>query len=127
MLRLVQLVIDELPLRVSLYKNDRTPKWSDTLAMYTLADFSGYSGFIAITGWSPPAMLGERAKITAAACNWAHNGGPTDNFIYGVVVTDNAGGFVWAERFSGAPITVTPATPNVGYVPVLTDTAEYPG
>jgi hypothetical protein len=125
--KVLQLIVDHLPMRGSLYKNDRFPKIGDTLAMYTLADFSGYSGPQLIGPWTGPIWSDERSKLVAPALNWAHNGGPVDNFIYGAIWTALDGTLMFAQRHPKAPVPLTPANPTISYVPVLTDTAEYPG
>lgn len=123
----LQLVKDHLTLRASLYKNDRTPKESDTIGLYTIADFSGYPGPLTIGPWAGPDAQTDWVKMTAPALAWLHNGGPVDNLIYGVVWTTLAGDFFAAERLARAPVVMDPARPNLQYVPVLTNTAEYPG
>jgi hypothetical protein len=86
---------------VRLFQNDRNPDRSDVAAMYNEATFSGYPGAVQITAWSAPALLTHVSTITGAVVNYAQDGGPFGNFIFGYYVTDGAGLLICAERRTG--------------------------
>jgi len=95
------------PYKMGLYKNNWTPADTDTIAAVTPADFSGYAGLQNLTSWTAAAWVSPRAVSTRAALQWTHNGGATNNDIYGYYVVDQAGNLAWAERYSGAPVTMS--------------------
>lgn len=111
------------------YRNDRYPRFTDLVSAYAEADFSGYSGAQILGTWSSPAISAQRAITTAAAVTWNHNGGPTNNLIYGVCWVDGANNLLFAERDPRAPIPVSNVPPftTYAYTPRLSDTTEYPG
>lgn len=98
-------VSDNLLKRIRLFKNNHTPVNGDTAAAYTEADFSGYSGFQALT-WAAAVINGSvQGEIDATQVTWTHNGGATSNTVYGIYVTDAADVLTYAERFP-APVTM---------------------
>jgi len=94
------------PYKIGLYKNNWTPANEDTISAVTPADFSGYSGLQNLNAWSSATWITPRATAAHAAVSWTHNGGGTNNDIYGYYVVDGAGNLAWAERYSGAPVTM---------------------
>jgi hypothetical protein len=114
-----------VPLKVGLFKNDRTPRVGDTIAAYTEADFSGYAGRKDAVGWTAPIMSGGHAVSQANSLSWRQNGGATSNNIYGVFYVDAAGDLLFAERDPRAPVLVDPDHRGYTFRPVLTDTSEF--
>lgn len=112
---------------VQLFKNDRTPRPTDTAAMYTAADFSGYVGPQALVGWVPPFIAAGRALTFSAALQWRHNGGGVDNNIYGVFILDDGGDLWWAERDPRAPVLISPANRDYFYVARFAESSEFSG
>jgi len=90
--------------RVGLYQNDYTPHLTTVLANIVECTFSGYAGRLLTYSWSAPAMVGIYARSVAHDLLWTHNGGPVENFVYGYFVVDQAGLYVWAERFCPRPL-----------------------
>ena len=125
--RFLNEVLAAVPLRAGLFKNDRTPKPADVIGDYTEADFSGYDGVKNLTAWTAAVTIAGHGSSSANGVTWTHNGGPTDNLIYGVFVIDNTGALVWAERNPFGPVLVRPANPVFSYSPVFVDTTEYAG
>lgn len=123
----LQTYVQNTSLLVWPYKNDRQPTADDTLSLYFEADFSGYDGPVPLTSWGSPYLSNGRCFINSAPVAWLHNGGPTDNMIFGIVCVDGLGNLVYAERDPRAPVLVDPAHPNYGYRPILTDAVEFPG
>lgn len=106
-------------LTLKLFKNDHVPAFTDTLADYTEANFSGYS-FGAALAWGAAFINGSNAgEIDAAMITETHNGGPTSNLIYGIYVVDGLGGLRYAERFV-APVSMAALGNQVKYVPIVT-------
>jgi hypothetical protein len=101
-------------LRLHLYQNDYFPDVADTIANYTEATFSGYTGS-QLLAWSPAFINGVNAgEIDAAVLSWSHNGGSTANTVYGIYVTDSAGNLTYAERFP-APLLVSSIGDTIAY------------
>lgn len=91
----VQAWLNTLTLR--LFKNNHTPSISDTNSSYTEADFSGYASQ-AWNAWGSPSLdANNNDQFAHAAKTSTHNGGATNNQIYGYYATDGAGDVVLAE------------------------------
>lgn len=86
-----------------LFKNNWTPSPDDDVSDYTSANFSGYSS-AALNSWGGAALNADLfAQVTHPDKVFTHNGGATNNDIYGYYVTDSSGDLVWAERAAAAP------------------------
>jgi len=109
------------------FKNDRMPSSTDSISLYTEADFSGYDGAIPLGLWGTPYLSNGRCFIKPSPVGWLHNGGPSDNFIYGVVCVDGLGNLVFAERDPRAPVLINLNNPSYNYQPVISDAVEFPG
>lgn len=82
-----------------LYKNDYTPVDGSVAGNFTNCDFSGYdTDGIVLTGWSAAAIAGGVAVSTADPVESTHDGGGTNNTIYGYYVLDSLGVLRWAHR-----------------------------
>lgn len=94
------------PYQIGLYQNNWTPADGDTISAVTPATFSGYSGLQNLNSWSSAVWITPRATAAHSAVSWTHNGGGTSNSIYGYYIVDASGNLAWAERYSGAPVTI---------------------
>jgi hypothetical protein len=105
--------------RIRLFKNNRVPAFSDTIADYVEADFSGYTGGTALA-WGAAFINGaSQGEIDASQISWTHTGGATANLIYGIYVTDVTGALMYAERFP-APSSMSSIGDNITYNPIAT-------
>lgn len=110
--------------RYHLFVSNVVPNHADTLGTYTEASYTGYANQVA-GGWAA-SNLDSTFHATSNGSNltWANSsGGPVS--LYGYYVTDNANAvLLFAERFAGAPVTI-----SVGFALVLTpnvtDTSEF--
>jgi len=109
--------------RVNLYKNDVVPTVNTIRADLTAADFSGY---LAVdTDWSTPAINGAgKAQTDCSEGVYTHNGGGTDNTIYGAFVDNEDGDvLIYAERFP-APILMDADGAEIRYTARFTCVTE---
>jgi len=105
--------------RIRLFKNNKTPAYTDVYADYTDADFSGYTGYAALV-WGASFINGSnQGEIDATPVTWTHNGGGTSNTIYGIFVTDGANNLIYAERFP-APVSMSANGDSITYTPSAT-------
>jgi len=106
-----------------LYKNDVTPSVATILADLTVANFSGYSN--ATLAWGTPFINGsDKGEMDASQLTWTHNGGGTNNTIYGFyVVNDDETILIYAERFP-APILMDAIGAEIKYTPRFTCVTE---
>lgn len=109
-----------------LFTNNRVPAVSDTLGLYTEADFSGYARPPAMT-WGLIDVQNQRARMQSTQMTWTHNGGPTDNLVFGVAVVDDDGELFYVERDPRGPQWITASNPVYTYTAVFTDTTEFTG
>ena len=106
-----KVIYDNLPtLYLRLFKSNYTPGDNTTLADLEAieADFSGYLA-VDLDGSSFPDPGLAAAKAKVIADNWAqfsHNGGGTDNDVYGWWIDD--GTKVWAAEVWDTPVTMDP-------------------
>jgi len=121
---LLDQLLDAAGYEVHLYQNDYTPVDATVIGDLDEADYSGYAEQIA-TGWTAAVTtpLG-RAISFADEMNFAHDGGGTDNTIYGYYVLAPTGSLAWVERFLG-PITMADASDAFDLIPVLTLRSEF--
>lgn len=126
-----QLVGRGLPLGVTyhLYKAAHTPANTDVLATYTAieANYTGYASQSA-GGWSAP--IGSAFPFTILGTSMLFQVGASPsigNSIYGYYVTDdtNSGALVWAELFSGAPLSMTSAGDAIVLTPEYGQWSEF--
>jgi len=88
---------------LSLYKNSVALSSSTVFSDFDEADFSGYSSVTPAFGSA--SLSGGKAVITdAAARDFTHDSGGTDNDVYGYVVHE-AGVCLWAEALA-SPFTL---------------------
>lgn len=105
--------------KLHLFQNDHVPTLFDTDADYVEADFSGYVGNVTVV-WGMPFVNGSnQGELDSSQFNFTHNGGSTDNTIYGIYVTDLAGLLLFAERFD-APVLMNAAGSTIAYTPKFT-------
>lgn len=112
------------PLKLKLFKNDHTPDVDDTEADYTEANFSGYGDTDPDLVWGAPFVNGDgKGEIDATEKTFTHDGGGTDNTIYGAWVTTADDRLIYAERFP-APILMDTAAAAIPYTAKLTGVQE---
>lgn len=103
----------ELLATLHLYKNDYTPLVTSVAGDFVEADFSGYAAWnFASPGneWPVATLDGSNnAQSIMTPINFEHNGGATNNDIYGAYMLDGAGNLICAERYAGAPFTMDTA------------------
>jgi len=91
---------------VSLFKNNITPDNDTVYGDFVFADFSGFAPVQPPTWGSTVPDGNGNASQTALVCEFAHDGGGTDNDIYGWAYLYYNGGtpyFAFGERFADAP------------------------
>lgn len=112
-------------LKAGLYQNDFTPDAASTITSINPANFSGYVGLKNVTGWSAPVLSGVRAFSAAAPLGWVHNGGPSQNWIYGYYVVNLSGVLMWAERVPGPPKGLVTNGNGYQVTPAFTQRSEF--
>lgn len=105
--------------QIGLFQNNHVPILTDTIASYTPATFSGYSGLSSLLWGSAFVNGATQGESDAPPVSWTHNGGGTSNTIYGVYVVSTIGNLAYAERFS-APIVMSVAGDMITYTPKIT-------
>jgi len=126
-LRFLDAICEGLVMFVFPYSNDRIPKATDAIGLYTEADFSGYSGPQPLDSWNASEFSQSRAVSRHPPMTWTQNGGPIDNLIFGVCVVDEDFALLFAERDPRAPVIVRPSAPYYVWQPELSLTSEYGG
>lgn len=119
--KLARMVAD--PIYYNLYQNDFTPDQDTEIGDLVVADFDGYAGPTASSGWATPVTASGHAKTAANILSWTHSGGATDNVIYGYYETDQFGNMLAVERFA-TPITMEAGAPPLQLIPVETFISE---
>ena len=114
-----------LPLLAFPFRNDRNPLPTDHVALYTEADFSGYSGAKAVKNWQPSDFVG--ANNATGSLWWLHGGGPTDNNIFGLCFVTVTNVLVAAIRVRNAPLLVNTANRAFAFTPTFSTATEFPG
>lgn len=104
--------------RLKLYSNDKTPAESHTISDYTESVVAGYADKVLTgTSWSVSTSLG----VTTASYAQQSFTFTTAATLYGYYVTNNgATDLLWAERFTGAPISVPTGGGVVNVTPTIT-------
>jgi len=111
-------------MQVKLFQNDHTPVVTDDEGDYTVATFSGYSSTSPDLAWGAGFVNGDgKGEIDATQKTWTHNGGGTNNTIYGAYVTTDDDRLIWAERFP-APIVMNANGLQILYTAKLTGVQE---
>lgn len=113
-------VADADPFKLGLFKSNYTPAHDTTLASFTEADYAGYARIdLDPADWNDPTsglptstiIFGIGAQVFLATAS--------SQQVYGYFVLDATETLVlWAERFAGAPFTITTTIPAV-VVPVM--------
>jgi len=111
---------------VGLFQNDLTILRTTTIAQIEPATFSGYVGLRPLQGWTPAALVGERAVSRAAPVTWTHDGGAAANWICGYYVVDPSGNLVWAERRPGPAQSMIHAGTVYEVIPQVTLSSLFP-
>lgn len=89
-------------LTLFLYKNNRgTPQPTDTLALYTIADFFGYASVFNVGFGSPVLDANNNDQYTAADVVFTMTGAAPTNSIYGHGWKDLANDLVMVEEAAG--------------------------
>lgn len=103
-----------------LYKSNTTPAETDTTATYTEADFAGYAA-ITLTGSSWSVSEGAPSSASYAEQTFTRSSTGSAQDVYGYFVTRTTSGRIaWAERFTGAPFTVTNNGDGIKVTPAIT-------
>lgn len=103
-----------------LYQNDYTPLDTSDVSDFTEATFSGYAA-IATNAWGGAFLNASNiTEIDETLRTFTHNGGGTNNNIYGYYLTDAGGNLTYAERYSGAPVAMDANGKTFSVVPRFT-------
>lgn len=113
--------------RIGLYQNDWKPQSHQTISAVVPATFSGYPGLVYLNNWTPAVLEGAAAKTTADAVIWSHDGGPLQNYIFGVYVVAEDGSLDWAERIPEAPYAMYGLGGIIRYYPIYIFQSKFPG
>jgi hypothetical protein len=107
------------PWFVDLFTNHYEPQPGDTMAPYVLPTWAGYAQVqILASGWGAVTLTDHVASSTQSqSCVYPLPTGLPAQVVYGYVVSDYYGNFVYAESWT-APVTV-PAGAGITIVPVL--------
>lgn len=112
--------------RIGLYQNDWDIQSSQGISAVVPATFSGYPGLLPITGWLAAALNGPAALTTADSLLWSHNGGPAQNYVFGVYVVADDGSLDWAEAIKNGPIPMYGLGGIIRYVPQYILQSKFP-
>ncbi len=93
--------------RLKLYSNNKTPVETDVLSSYVELVSVGYIDKVILgSSWVITTVSG----VTTATYATQTFSFPSGTTAYGYYVTNNAGtDLLWAERFSNAPINISPS------------------
>lgn len=120
--------VQQAHLELHLYQNNFTPVAGPmSLGDFVEADFSGYAAETLDAGdWAVPSIVANHAQTSQPTKQFTHDGGPTDNNIFGIYVTDQPPTVVlWAERDPAAPVVMDPGANPYNYTPVVTSISEF--
>lgn len=113
--------------RIGLYQNNWSVQPWQGISAVVPADFSGYSGLVPLTGWLAAVQSGPMAVATADQVLWSHNGGPVQNWIFGVYVVAPDGSLDWADPFPGDPRPLFYNGHFLDYVPTYALQSKFSG
>lgn len=113
--------------RIGLFQNDWDIMPWQGISAVVPATFSGYAGLQPITGWLSAVQSGPMAVATADQLVWSHDGGPVQNWIFGIYVVLPDGSLDWAQRFDGDPVPLFYAGHFVSYTPPFALQSKFPG
>lgn len=100
--------------KIRLFKNNFTPNKSSIDTDFEEADFDGYAA--EDLDYDPVFVNATpRTQVNAASVTWVRAAGPTDNDVYGIYITDNAGEVRGYELFPAPVPMVTPLLDSVFY------------
>jgi len=107
-------------LKLCLFKSNTTPAETDTEALYTKADFTGYDD-ITLTAANWVSTGGDPSHIDYAQQIFSSSAGSQSQNVYGYhFLQVTSGKLVWAERFSDGPYQIVNNQDAVKITPVLT-------
>lgn len=90
--------------RIGLYQNDWLIQSSQGISAVVPATFSGYAGLQPLANWTAAVLDGPAALTTADSLIWSHNGGPIQNYVFGIYVVADDGSLDFAEAIIDGPI-----------------------
>jgi len=123
-LTVAQFVTDGCTVR--LFRNDHVPGAGDTAGSYTEANFSGYSP-ISFTDWGSVTVSSNVASVSAGSKVFTHDGGATNNDIYGAYVTrDTDNALLFAQRDDSPPFAMNGGGKSYTVTPLITYHSEFP-
>jgi len=88
---------------VELFQNDIVPTPATPIGDYTLADYDGYAAE-AVTWLAPSVSDAGVPELIGTVGEFRPTGSVTPNTVYGILLTDGAGGLLYAGRFDAAPL-----------------------
>jgi hypothetical protein len=105
---------------LKLFQNNVTPTKDTVLADLTEATFSGYAAIaLATADFAAVTTVSDKAQLIANSFQtFAHNGGGTNNTIYGYYFVQS-GKILFCEKFD-TPFTMDGATKAIVFKPKLT-------
>jgi hypothetical protein len=120
----LNLLVAELnanPASLRLFQNNKTPADGDVAADYTVATFSGYANFT-LNGTFTAGYTNSagKAETVEDLRTFAHDGGGTNNSVYGWYILSSGGTLLMAERFADAPRTMQSGSADIIITPKIT-------
>jgi hypothetical protein len=116
-------------LAAELFQGNITPSQNDTNATYnsSLANYTGYAPVI-LTVPSAATTVGIQAQTTWASCLFQVSApASVANQIYGYLIRDGiTANVLWAERFAGAPLSMTNVGDNIVLIPLYSEQSQFP-
>jgi hypothetical protein len=113
--------------RIGLYRNDWDIQSSQDISAVVPATFSGYPGLLPLVNWTAAVLDGPAALTAADALMWSHDGGPVQNYIFGIYVVADDGSLDWAEAITNGPIPMYGVGGIIRYIPTYTLASKFPG
>lgn len=112
-----------------LFQANITPAQTDTNATYNsgLANYTGYSP-VNLTGPTAATTVGVQAQTTWSSCLFQVTApASVANQIYGYLIRDGiTANVLWAERFAGAPLSMTNIGDNIVLIPLYSEQSQFP-